>query len=188
LHPSLLHPQTDIDNVSLRRPEPSPSRPTRPQAAGQPHDRRRLAEAACPRSGRDWPNAGPAAPAPGETDGTPDAAGLLLDLRRLWTRKPEAGTAAETLTGTGAAIGTATPEAETTGKTSTATPTARKPTAAELLAARTPRRCLTHTAADLLDEPAPRRPGWTLSTCRRCGCFIGYRPTEPETHKRNARR
>lgn len=131
--------------------------------------------------------AGPAAPAPGGTDGAPDA-GLLLDLRRLWTRKPEAGTAAETLAGTGAAIGTATPEAETTAKTSTATPTARKPTAAELLAARTPRRCLTHTAADLLDEPAPRRPGWIRSTCRRCGGFVGYRPAEPQARKGNRRR
>lgn len=134
--------------------------------------------------------AGPAAPAPGGTAGTPDA-GLLLDLRRLWTRPPTAGTGAgpaETSTGNGAAIGTATRDGLTTGKTSTAPPTARKPTAAELLADRKPRPCLTHTAADLLDEPAPRRPGWIRSTCRRCGGFVGYRPNEPGTRKGDRRR
>jgi len=95
---------------------------------------------------------------------------------------------AETSTGRGAAIGTATPEAETTGKTSTAPPTARKPTATELLAGRTPRRCLNHTdPADWQDEPARHRPGYILTTCRRCGGFLGYRSAETGTRKGDRR-
>lgn len=132
----------------------------------------------------------PAALAPGTPAETLDAAGLGLDLQRLWDRTPAAGDA-----GTGPGDGTTgtpargMPQAETTGKTSTPTPTARKPTAAEILAARKPRRCLAHIdPREWLDEPAPRRPGYILTTCRRCGCFLGYRPAEPGTPGRKARR
>lgn len=41
-----------------------------------------------------------------------------------------------------------------------------------------PPRCLQHNnPKDWLDEPATARPGWIRSTCRRCGAFVGYRPT-----------
>jgi hypothetical protein len=148
------------------------------------------------------PTARPAATAPGgATAGTPDAAGLLADLRRLWTRPAPAETAgtdktSTARTGTGTAremlptgnkAGSTATNARTTGTPAPA-PLARKPTAAEILAARKPARCLRHSPADYLDEPARNRPGYILTTCRRCGGFIGYRPAEPATHKRNARR
>lgn len=185
--------------------------------------------------------------------GTPDAGGLLAELRRLWAHQTAAGPA-ETSTGRGAMTGTpdgstlATPDgitAETsiagtdataggdgstapaagipnvppinrptgtartagpaapapgepagiptaTGDRPTGTPArkpaARKPTAADLLAARPPRRCLTHTdPADYLDEPASNRPGYIRTVCRRCGCFLGYRPAEPEKRRRTGK-
>jgi transcription elongation factor len=176
------------------------------------------------------PTVTPAAPAPGTNAGTPDAVGLLADLRRLWTRPASARingagnaatgpdaktgtatpgtaaartTAAETSTGSPDAGTVATPAGLTTGtaaKTSTATNArtagtpepgtlARKPTAAEILAARKPARCLGHTdPRHWLDEPARNRPGVIRTTCRRCGGFIGYRPADLGTRKWNARR
>jgi len=39
-----------------------------------------------------------------------------------------------------------------------------------------PVRCDAHLdRADWLEEPAPSRPGWLRTTCRRCGAFVGYR-------------
>lgn len=41
----------------------------------------------------------------------------------------------------------------------------------------TPERCPSHLDRDdWQDVPAPGRPGWIRTTCKRCGCFIGYRP------------
>ncbi|KLU05885.1 hypothetical protein RISK_002517 [Rhodopirellula islandica] len=37
--------------------------------------------------------------------------------------------------------------------------------------------CRPHNNPDnYIDTPAQGRPGWIRSTCRVCGCFIGYRP------------
>ena len=42
-----------------------------------------------------------------------------------------------------------------------------------------PARCPIHTdAGDWLDEPDDNRRGWIRTSCRRCGAFIGYRPTD----------
>lgn len=38
--------------------------------------------------------------------------------------------------------------------------------------------CRPHSNPDnYIDAPAPGRPGWIRSTCRVCGCFVGYRQT-----------
>jgi hypothetical protein len=38
-------------------------------------------------------------------------------------------------------------------------------------------RCLVHLDPTQWEEqPAPARPGWLRTTCKRCGTFIGYRP------------
>jgi hypothetical protein len=126
--------------------------------------------------------AGPAAPAPGDAAGAPDA-GLLLDLRRLWTRPPTARTTAgkNSTAPTARTTGTPAPGAQAAKPLPSARLTARKPTAAEILAARAPACCGTHTDPDgWTDEPAPRRPGWLQTTCRRCGALVGYRPADPE--------
>lgn len=116
--------------------------------------------------------AGPAAPAPG------GPGGISTSRTSTWNSPSWAAPAP----GGPAGISTA------TGDRPTGTPSgisARKPTAAELLAARPPRRCLTHTnPADWLDEPARNRPGYIRTVCRRCGCFLGYRPAEPEKRRR----
>jgi hypothetical protein len=130
--------------------------------------------------------AGTAAPAPG-TD-----AGLLLDLQQLWVRPPDAAETSPALDAAGVAPGglartdDGTPAAETAAEPNART-AARKPTAAEILAARAPARCLTHTdPRDWLDEPADR-PGFIYTTCRRCGGFVGYRPDEPQTRRRSSK-
>ena len=44
------------------------------------------------------------------------------------------------------------------------------------LARGTSERCSQHIdPQDWLDKPAPGRPGWVRSTCRRCGTFVGFR-------------
>jgi hypothetical protein len=129
--------------------------------------------------------AGPAAPAPGDAAGAPDA-GLLLDLRRLWTRPPTARTTAgkNSTAPTARTTGTPAPGGQAAKPLPSVRIAARKPTATEILAARAPLRCSTHTDPDdWTDEPAPRRPGWLRTTCRRCRALVGYRPAEPKTRK-----
>jgi hypothetical protein len=123
--------------------------------------------------------------------------GLLADLRRLWAHQTAAGTSTGRGAGTGTpdgstlatrdgtGAGTGTP---TAGITAGSTAPAARITAAELLAARKPRRCLNHTdPAEYLDEPARNRPGYLRTVCRRCGCFLGYRPAEPEKWRRTGK-
>lgn len=124
---------------------------------------------------------------------TPTAAGLLADLRRLWTRQADDRTT-ETSTGRGA--GTGTPDGSTLAtRDGTAAETSNAGTDATAAgdgstapAARKPRRCLNHTdPAEYLDEPARNRPGYLRTVCRRCGCFLGYRPAEPEKRRRTGK-
>lgn len=52
-----------------------------------------------------------------------------------------------------------------------------KPELLQILQA--PRRCSSHIDhRHWLDTPATGRPGWIRTTCRLCGAFIGYRPSE----------
>lgn len=47
-------------------------------------------------------------------------------------------------------------------------------------------RCRPHNSADnYIDTPDDRRPGWVRSTCKLCGCFVGYRDSSRYTGKRN---
>lgn len=46
--------------------------------------------------------------------------------------------------------------------------------------------CNPHNNPDnYIDVPDDRRPGWVRSTCKLCGCFVGYRDTTRYTGKRN---
>ncbi|MGB7329540.1 MAG: hypothetical protein WBD31_31995 [Rubripirellula sp.] len=39
-------------------------------------------------------------------------------------------------------------------------------------------RCRPHNdTSNYIDLPDTKRPGWTLSTCKLCSCFVGYRYT-----------
>ena len=47
-------------------------------------------------------------------------------------------------------------------------------------------RCRPHNNPDnYIDVPDDRRPSWVRSTCKLCGCFVGYRDTNRYTGKRN---
>jgi hypothetical protein len=41
---------------------------------------------------------------------------------------------------------------------------------------RPPAACIHLPSGEWQDNPAPDRPGWIRTTCRRCGRLIGYRP------------
>lgn len=38
--------------------------------------------------------------------------------------------------------------------------------------------CRHHDATTWRDKAAAQRPGWIRTTCRHCGGFIGYRPSD----------
>jgi hypothetical protein len=123
------------------------------------------------------------------------AAVTLAELQQLWVR-PDAGKPAAGRVPPGppdrtgdAAAGPPREQAEAKGLAGTST-TPRRTTAESLavLRARLPTRtgpgtstgaarCPSHIdRRDWLDTPATNRPGWTRTTCKHCGAFIGYRP------------
>ena len=126
----------------------------------------------------------------GTSTGSTDAA-TLDALRRLWTR-PAAGISTDRTPDTsGAAItdagdtstGSPSPGEPDNAATGSTTATGADTTTDRLpgwTAAFLPVRCRHSDRADWLDEPDTRRPGYIRTVCRRCGGFVGYRPTEAE--------
>ena len=108
-------------------------------------------------------------------------ADLQSALHRLWQRPPggsDAGAETARISSTQDAERIMSVSGSTAAGTETGRTGEQADRAEESVPVAAPIRCVHTNSADWLDAPAPNRPGWIRTTCRRCGRFIGYRPTD----------